>query len=203
MAHIYCHKDISYLHVWQLTVFMAVLIHAHSPQANGRIERLFGALQDRLVKEMRLKGIKTKEEANVFLGEYLPVYNQRFRVTPANKADIHVKPRRYFNLDRSFCIRTNRTVRNDNTIAHNGKLYQLKEKVMSWKVVVEERLNGSLYIISSSSGVSLKYREISERPQKRLRLQGSGNTKSPQSRPSIIHGGGVTLMRSQNLKSII
>jgi len=192
---------------------MAVLIHAHSPQANGRIERLFGALQDRLVKEMRLKGIKTKEEANVFLGEYLPVYNQRFRVTPANKADIHVKPRRYFNLDRSFCIRTNRTVRNDNTIAHNGKLYQLKEKVMSRKVVVEERLNGSLHICRD--GVSLKYREISERPQKaapsarlrerkkRLRLQGSGNTKSPQSRPSIIHGEGVTSMRSQNLKSIV
>ena len=151
---------------WTLDELGVEVIHAHSPQAKGRIERLFGALQDRLVKEMRLKGIKTKEEANVFLGEYLPVYNQRFRVTPANKADIHVKPRRYFNLDRSFCIRTNRTVRNDNTIAHNGKLYQLKEKVMSWKVVVEERLNGSLYIISSSSGVSLKYREISERPQK-------------------------------------
>ena len=41
------------------------VIHALSPQAKGRIERLFGVLQDRLVKEMRLRGIKTKEEANV------------------------------------------------------------------------------------------------------------------------------------------
>ena len=44
------------------------VIHAHSPQAKGRIERLFGTLQDRLVKEMRLRGIKTREEANAFLG---------------------------------------------------------------------------------------------------------------------------------------
>ena len=141
------------------------VIHAHSPQAKGRVERLFGTLQDRLVKEMRLRGIKTRAEANVFLGEYLPKYNQRFRVTPANKADVHVKPERYFNLDRSLCIRTKRTVRNDNTVAHKSKLYQITEKVMSRKVIVEERLNGSVHVISSS-GVSLKYREITRRPPK-------------------------------------
>lgn len=96
------------------------VIHAHSPQAKGRIERLFGVLQVRLVKEMRLRGIKTKDEANAFLWEYLPTYNRRFRVTPANKTDVHVKPERYFNpvrqtggMDRYLCIRTERTVRND------------------------------------------------------------------------------------------
>jgi len=141
------------------------VIHAHSPQAKGRIERLFGVLQDRLVKEMRLRGIKTREEANAFLQEYLPTYNRRFRVVPTNKTDVHVKPQRYFNPDRYLCIKTKRTVRNDNTVAHSGKLYQLKEKVISRKVVVEERLNGSLHIISSSGG-SLKYLKITQRPKK-------------------------------------
>lgn len=59
------------------------VIHAHSPQAKGRIERLFGVLQDRLIKEMRLRGVKTKDEANEFLEEYLPGYNQRFNLSPA------------------------------------------------------------------------------------------------------------------------
>jgi transposase len=63
------------------------VIHALSPQAKGRIERLFGVLQDRLVKEMRLQGVKSKEEANVFLETYLPRYNERFGVPPADKAD--------------------------------------------------------------------------------------------------------------------
>jgi len=173
------------------------VIHAHSPQAKGRIERLFGVLQDRLVKEMRLLGIKTREEANAFLREYLPTFNQRFRVTPANKTDVHVKPERYFNLDRHLCIRTNRTVRNDNTVAHKSKLYQIKEKVMSRKVIVEERLNGSVHVISSS-GVSLKYREITGRPQKATspeRPRESGNPHIP----SRDH----PWRRSPNLKSIV
>src|SRR3990170_3063210 len=76
------------------------LIHALSPQAKGRIERLFGVLQDRLVKEMRLRDIKTKEEANEFLEEYLPGYNERFRVCPANEADAHVRLPGAFDLDR-------------------------------------------------------------------------------------------------------
>ena len=140
------------------------VIHAHSPQAKGRIERLFGVFQDRLVKEMRLRGIKTGEEANAFLQEYLPTFNQKFRVTPANKTDVHIKPKRYFNLDRYLCLKTDRTVRNDNTVAHNKKLYQIKEDVKYRKVIVQERLNGSLRI--SRGGVGLKYREITERPPK-------------------------------------
>ena len=140
------------------------VIHAHSPQAKGRVERLFGTLQDRLVKEMRLLSVKTSEEANAFLSEYLRTYNRKFRVVPSNKTDVHVKPERGFNLDRSLCIRTNRTVRNDNTIAHNSKLYQIRERVLSRKVVVEERVNGSLHICRD--GVSLKYKEITKRPKK-------------------------------------
>jgi len=140
------------------------VIHAYSPQAKGRIERLFGILQDRLIKEMRLRGIKTKESANEFLKEYLPKFNRRFRVCPANETDVHVRVPKYFNLDKYLCIKTERTVRNDNTITHNGKLYQIEKVVKTKKVIVEERLNGSLHIMGK--GVSLKYREIAEKPVK-------------------------------------
>ena len=90
------------------------VIHALSPQAKGRVERLFGVLQDRLVKEMRLRGIKTKEEANVFLEEYLPRYNKRFGVCPAHEVDTHVTLPRHVDLDKYLCIKTVRTIRKDN-----------------------------------------------------------------------------------------
>ncbi len=140
------------------------VIHARSPQAKGRVERLFGVLQDRLIKEMRLRAIKTKEEANEFLRWYLPRHNKRFKVSPASKADMHVKLPRNFNLDKHLCVKTTRTVRNDNTIAYNGKLYQIEEEVSTRKVTVQERLNGSMHIVVDSK--SLKHKEITERPEK-------------------------------------
>jgi transposase len=141
------------------------VIHALSPQAKGRIERLFGVLQDRLVKEMRLRGIKTKEEANAFLEEYLPRYDKRFGVCPANETDAHVKLPRHVDLDRYLCIKTERTLRKDNTIALDGRLYQIEERGGK-KVVVEERLDGSMLMFSN--GTSLTYKELTERPQKEV-----------------------------------
>lgn len=155
------------------------VIHAYSPQAKGRVERLFGILQDRLIKEMRLRAIKTKDEANAFLDEYLPGYNKRFRVFPANKTDVHVRLPKYFNLDKYLCIKTERTVRNDNTIAHNGKLYQIEDDAKAKKVTVEERLDGSLHITNGKEG--LRYREIAERPVKATPVQ-----KTPRPRSSYI-----------------
>lgn len=73
--------------------------HAHSPQAKGRVERLFRTFQDRVVKEMRLKGIKTIEEANSFLTGYLPIYNRKFMVKPNEKADLHRPVPKGLNLD--------------------------------------------------------------------------------------------------------
>lgn len=140
------------------------VIHANSPQAKGRIERLFGTLQDRLVKEMRLKNISTKEEANKFLENYLPIYNKKFRVIATKNSDVHMEPPKYLNLDSVLSIQTKRTVRNDNTVAHNGKLYQIEEKTGSRKIIVEERLDGSFHI--TNNGNSLKFKEITERPKR-------------------------------------
>ena len=160
-------EDIEYLSQFEraLKELGVEVIHALSPQAKGRVERLFGVLQDRLVKEMRLRGISTKDQANAFLEEYLPRYNERFKVCPAHEADAHVKIPGSVDLNKYLCIKTERTIRNDNTIALDGRLYQLSER-SGKKVVVEERLDGSLRMISR--GVSLKYREITERPKKEI-----------------------------------
>ncbi len=145
------------------------MIYAYSPQAKGRIERLFGVLQDRLIKEMRLLGVKTKGQANDFLREYLPKYNKKFEVIAAHEADVHVKLPRYFKLDKYLCVKTDRTVRNDNTISHDGKLYQIKQRPSTKKITVEERLNGSLHILSGD--VDLKFKEITERPKKQIQVK--------------------------------
>ncbi len=140
------------------------VIHANSPQAKGRIERNFGTFQDRLVKEMRLKGIKTKDEANLFLKEYLPIYNNKFGVRAAKEAGLHMPVPDSLDLDGILCIKTRRTVRNDNTIAHDKKLHQLLDRTTAKRVMVEERTDGSMLV--KHNGKSLRFKEIQSRPTK-------------------------------------
>jgi hypothetical protein len=139
------------------------VIHAYSPQAKGRVERLFGILQDRLVKEMRLARIKTKDEANAFLETYWPRYNKRFRRCAANATDVHIHLTRC-NLDRYLCIKTERVVAKDHTIAYQGKLYQIHTRTALKRVVIEESVSGALHIVGN--GQFLKYTEITNRPMK-------------------------------------
>lgn len=141
-------------------------IHAYSPQAKGRVERLFATLQDRLVKEMRLRGIDTIEGANKFLEEsYWADFNKKFMVKAKHKEELHRALPKGLNLDKILCIRTERTVRNDNTITHNKKLYQLKKVLpKKAKATVEERVDGSMLITYKE--VRIRYKEIEVRPEK-------------------------------------
>ena len=138
------------------------VIHAYSPQAKGRIERLFKTLQDRLIKEMRLKGIRTKDEANEFLKHYLKGHNKRFVFKPAKEGDLHRGIPKDADIDRILCIKTKRTLRNDFTISHDGNLYQITERVNGKEVIVEERVDGSMHIICDNR--RLKFKEITSRP---------------------------------------
>ncbi len=140
------------------------LIHANTPQAKGRVERLFGTLQDRLVKEMRLKNISDIETANNFLKEYLPVFNSRFNVIPFDNTNVNIKIDKTVNLDDYLCIKQERTVKNDNTVSYNSKLYQLEHGVRAKKATIEEYIDGAMSI--KYNGVSLKYEEIIKRPPK-------------------------------------
>lgn len=141
------------------------VIYADSPQAKGRIERLFNTFQNRLIKEMRLKGIKSTAEGNSFLKHYLPVYARRFSVPPANDTDLHRVLLKSVDLDAVFCIKTIRVLRNDFTVAHNSKLYQIQDDINAEKVTVEERADGSVHISCRNS--YLRFKEIITRPEKR------------------------------------
>ena len=140
------------------------IIYAWSPQAKGRVERQFNTFQDRLIKEMRLKGIKTIAEANMFLGWYLPVYNKRFAKLPLMPDNMHRPVSKTINLEKVFRVKTKRALRNDFTVAHENKLYQIKNNIRADKVVVEEKMNGSIEI--THNGQALKFKEILIRPEK-------------------------------------
>jgi len=138
------------------------LIAAHSPQAKGRVERLFKTFQDRVIKELRLAEVSTLDAANAFLKRYLPIYNQRFTVPPAQAADLHRPRPTRGELDCILCIKTTRVLRRDWTVAHNGHLYQVQTNVRATQVVIEERVDGTLRI--THQGHVLAYARIAARP---------------------------------------
>jgi len=143
------------------------VIHAHSPQAKGRVERLFRTLQDRLVKELREEGAKTIEQANKVLEQYLKRHNAKFSVEPMSKANIHerVSIKR---VKEALSIKTSRRVRNDFTIAHHKNLYQIKEHTVDIDVEVREKVDGRLEIWDKRK--RLKYRKISSPKNRTLSL---------------------------------
>ncbi len=101
------------------------LIHAHSPQAKGRVERLWQVFQDRLVVELRLAGARTIEEANQVLQRYLPIHNRRFAVKPAQQQPVFRKAPSVETLQRILCIKDIRTVNRDHTVSFEGLILQI------------------------------------------------------------------------------
>lgn len=140
------------------------IIYANSPQAKGRVERSFKTDQDRLIKLMRLAKIKTKEEANKFLKTYWPKHNRRFSRKPLKEGNMHRPVPEGLDLNVILCRKTEHPLRNDFTVIHDKKLYQVLDKKLGKKVTVEERVNGKLYIIYK--GRKLKYKAITTRPKK-------------------------------------
>ena len=102
-------------------------IAAYSPEARGRSERMFGTLQDRLIKELALAGIRDRPTANAWIkADFLPRHNRQFTVAPAlpESAFVTVEPQR---LIEALCIEEERTVGRDNTIAWEGRRLQIPE----------------------------------------------------------------------------
>lgn len=152
------------------------IIHANSPQAKGRIERLFGTFQDRVIKEMRLHGIKTLEEANEFLEKYLPIFNARFNVIAKEKGNLHRKVLRGIMLDRVLCIKETRVLRNDFTVIYGKKIYQVLDKTRARKVTIEERLDGTIKLHDKNQ--KLRYKEIPYRPMRAWQKKEVGSEKA-------------------------
>jgi transposase len=161
------------------------VIHAHSPAAKGRIERLFGTFQDRLIKEMRLAQVTSLAAANRFLEHYLPLYNQRFRVEPAQATDLHRRLPRQLDLDGVLCIKMQRRLNADSTVVHQGKIYLVEQRLQAQSVTVEQRLDGSLHL--RHRGRSLGYRELPARPRKAQAPATPIQAKPRSYRPAMDH----------------
>lgn len=128
------------------------LIHAHSPQAKGRVERCFGTLQDRLVKGLRKAEASTRAQANRYLETtFLPMWNERFGREPANRVDAHLPIGEQQDLNSILSHVEQRRVTNDYTISWDGKLYQIPREsvrpgLRSARVRVEARLDGTVWV---------------------------------------------------------
>lgn len=104
-------------------------VQASTPQGKGRIERLFGTLQDRLCSEMRLAGVKNIDEANTFLKDYLKAFNEKFGVPALNPEPSYRKLDKEINLDEIFTMLTMRKVQSGHIVSWNSKKYLLKSEI--------------------------------------------------------------------------
>jgi hypothetical protein len=138
------------------------LIAASSPQAKGRIERIHGTHQDRLVKKLRRRGIVSHEAANVYLRkEYLPEHNKRFARRPARPEDYHRRVPRGAELDGIFRLENERVMSEDGVVRYANRYFQLDGRSgvpAQSKVLVCEGRHGDLLI--EFRGQALRWKEI-------------------------------------------
>ena len=126
-------------------------VFARSPEAKGRIERANGTFQDRLVAELRLTGASTIEEANSVLEQFLPRFNERFGVPPAQQESAYRPVDAGLNIDAVLCIKELRRVARDNTVQYHGQTLQLfpgtdRPSYSGTRAEVQERLDGQLIV---------------------------------------------------------
>jgi hypothetical protein len=149
-----------------------VWIAAHSPQAKGRVERNFGTAQDRLVKGMRVAGVKTIEEANAYLSDhYLAWWEREMTVEAGNPDDAHRPLEKSHHLAASLSHVETRQVRPDYTLAWEGKLYQIQRKAITpglrgANVRVEARLDGTLAVRHGERYLPIQECVAAEKPKK-------------------------------------
>jgi transposase len=127
------------------------LICAHSPQAKGRVERANQTLQDRLTKELRLRGISSLEAANAYLPEFIAAYNERFAVAPRSAESAHRPLGKGEDLERVLTLCERRILSKNLTLSYNSVIYQIKTKRAAYTmrgahVEVREKSHGELTI---------------------------------------------------------
>lgn len=127
----------------------AHVVYAHSPEAKGRIERLFGTLQDRLVAEMRLNKIRTLEQANDFLQtQYLPYHhNPKYSVLAENPESAYRSLPENKDLDGVFCVKEYRVIKKDHTVSLFAERWmianELKFSIAGHKLEIRFQADGS------------------------------------------------------------
>jgi hypothetical protein len=169
------------------------LICAHSPQAKGRVERANQTLQDRLTKELRLKGISSVAGANAYLPEFIQQYNARFGVPPRSAESAHRPLPKAEDLDRVLSLSERRTLSKNLTLSYSNVIYQIQTKRAAYtmrqaQVEVREASTGKITI--EYKGRPLEhtvYREQEQRqarvvPAKLIRLAAPRGAAQPKSK---------------------
>lgn len=123
---------------------------ANSPQAKGRVERLWETLQSRLVTEFRINKITTIEQANSFLFTYIDIYNSKFAVKPLNKKSMFLKLPKSYNLDELLCVKFERTIDNAGVFSLNNSKFQILDRSLPPKTKI------SIYL-SQKIGMVVKF----------------------------------------------
>jgi len=163
-------------------------IAAHSPQAKGRVERNFATAQDRLVKGMRVAGVKTIEQANQYLiNDYLAWWERELTVAAASADDAHRRLEKSHDLAASLSYVETRQVRNDYTFRWDGKLFQIACQAIPTglrraNVRVEARLDGSMAVRFQERYLPVKECAATEKPKKPAAVKPARNPRrSPRS----------------------
>ena len=135
------------------------LVTAMSPQAKGRIERLWGTLQDRLVSELRLAGATTLDDANALLGEFLPAFNKQFMRMPATEGSAYRPLPARLDLLTIFSFQYSRIVANDNTVSYDKTSVQIpaspeRSSYAKARTLLCVGLDGSLSVVHNGRRVA-------------------------------------------------
>jgi transposase len=137
------------------TGMLVQLLFANSPQARGRVERANQTLQDRLTKELRLRGISDWEAGNAFLPEFMEDYNYRFAVEPKSLFDAHRQLSKSDDLARIFTLQVMRTLTTNLTIQFNKTVYQIQTNRPSYAM-----RNAQITLhLDSHENISLFYKD--------------------------------------------
>ena len=167
------------------------LVLAHSPQAKGRVERRHGVFQDRLVKALRLKKIKTLDVANGYLNdEFLDDLNERFHVEARSPTDLHRPLPHGLKLEHVLCYQEERLVQNDWTVSWCNRILQLGERhqrlrLAQKKILVSELLDGTLRLTYRDN--TLEWRELPARPEKLREKRKEQEPATPPYKPAATH----------------
>jgi hypothetical protein len=154
------------------------IIKASSPQAKGRIERLWGTLQSRLPVEFKIQGITTMEAANAFLAAFIDEYNKKFGVEPEDPTLAFRALEPSINLDYILCVKEERTIIESSAFSYKGQYYQLAKNGEKAAAMPKAKLT---VLSSSKIGVKAIYADVVydtkalvERPKKAV----AGSSKS-------------------------
>ena len=139
-------------------------IKAITPQAKGRVERLWETFQDRLVIELRLLGVNSMEEANAVLPSLVQKHNRKFAIQPKKAESAYRELPKDVNLDHVFTIREYRKLGHGNTLSYNGKVYTFAKPCdfrfeTRTTVEVRETLSGELLVWHNGQAIPLKETE--------------------------------------------